>query len=169
MVTYAVATELTALYYIGLGSLIGGAAVFITGLLLYLRSRSKDRAGSGDIHVVLFIIAIILLPLGASFTLLHSSNSVIIIEKGSITDSSSNIGNNTYTSSDIVYAFSENMFTGNLTLKSKVVGRNSQTVNQGKFILSNGANAVSLSQNVLVDKLNSGLFLKLGTTKTTSW
>ena len=99
---------------------------------------------------------------------LGGNQNVVIIQQSEITVSASYIGNNTYQSGDISYAFVENIGSGNLTLSHKDYGTNAGNINEGRFTLSNGAGADVVTDNVtcLVVLLHSGLYLVLGCNNT---
>lgn len=183
MVTFTIPTANPIFNNVGLGMLIGGLALVGIGLVIFLIGRLRERVSnrkpedvesadgmkfikdsSGKSYVPIFIVALIMLAVGAPFTILHTTNTVITIENGSFSVAGKYFPAKNYTSGEVKYAFVENIHTGNITITHKDYGTNSATVKEGKFSLSNGATAyvASVNSTDLVVELTSGPYIILG-------
>lgn len=168
MEIFRISTTLLPLKIIGEVLILIGIVAFVAALIYYL-ARIRGTGKNRQFYRV-FIFVVIFMVTGAPLYILGSSGGpgIVMIQHGSITVSGAYIGNNTYNTSDIKYAFVENLGSGNITLSSKNIGTNAGSINEGKFTLSNGASAHVISSNStnLVILLNTGLYVILGSNQT---
>lgn len=147
--------------------IIGLASLAIASVYFFARVKGKDRAPQ---FYRVFTLLAILIVVGAPFYFLGTSGApgIVMIQNGELTVSGGHIGNNTYSTGDISYAFVENINSGNISLSSRTIGTSYGNIHEGQFRLSNGANAHVISNNAtnLVILLKSGLYIILGSNDT---
>jgi hypothetical protein len=157
------------LVYIGY-ALIGIAAIaLIIGIISYYSNGKDINKGVFTKMIVLFVA---LLMAGAIITFTTGSGGASKIEVGPhfIAINAQFIGSKNYTSSEIMYAYVENINSGNLTLGNRIEGSGLESYSEGIFTLSNGQTAyvIDISAIVLIVHLQNGNALVLGPSNTTA-
>jgi phosphoglycerol transferase MdoB-like AlkP superfamily enzyme len=154
---------------IGYALIFIGIAILLIGVVLILIKRLKKRNVKGGSIAALLIAglvvtfsAIIIVPTGGS-----AQNSISIGDHY-IKINAQYIGNQNFTTSDIKYAFVENINSGNVTLSTRNEGITLGNYNEGLFTTNNGASAYVITNNltVLVVLTNSDIYLIMGNNNT---
>lgn len=168
MYVFNVNTDLLGMKFIGEILIILGIVFLVLFTSYFLRTRRRNegtiRAFSG-----ILIVFVVLMVVGSSFYFLNNSSpSQILISNNQITLSGEFIGNQTFSSDQVNYAFTENLNSGNLTLSNRNMGSSLGNIKEGLFTLSNGAKADVITNNltVLVVELTTGTDLVLGCNNT---
>lgn len=170
MYTASVSSSEFDLFYLGLSIIAISFIVLIVRLVIY---DKRKKSGKNPAFNKVFTIFVVLLLLGVVVALVGrtgSSNATIEIGTGYVAISGPVIGSKNYSSSNVSYAYVENINSGNLTLSIRNLGTSIGNYNEGMFTLSNGESADVLANNatVLLVQLSSGGALVLGTSNTTA-
>lgn len=164
MYTFNVDTGVHVVKFIGESLIILGIVISII-LTVYYILVHRTRKDSTRLLTSIIVLFFVLMLSGSTFFFLNSNTtSQIVIGQNQITVSGQFIGNNTYNSDQISYAFMENINSGNITFSSRNMGTSIGFINEGRYTLSNGASADVITNNatVMVVKLTSGSYLVLG-------
>lgn len=164
MTVFDIDTALHVLRFVGESLIILGVVLTVVMLALFIRGR-RDLGARRKSFSVALVVLVSLIIMGSSFFFLNgSAPSRIIIGNSQVTVSGQFIGNQTYSSSQIKYAFVENINSGNITLSNRNMGTSLGNINEGRYTLSNGASADVVTNNatVLVVELSTGTYLVLG-------
>lgn len=159
----AIASSIPVLAYTGISLMAAGSAGLIIFTVMSLRDRERKKRVYRLLSIVFAMILITGLPLyivqGIS-----GSNADIGIGTGYVRVSGPYIGNRNFTSTQVRYAFMENINTGNVTITIREAGTSIGNLNEGMFRLNNGETAYVATDNAtsLVVSLDSGAFLILG-------
>ncbi len=154
---------------IGYALIFLGIALLLVGIVLVLVKRFKKKdIKKGTIPalliagLIILFSAVIITPTGSG-----AQNSITIGDHY-IMISGQFIGNQNFTSSNIKYAFVENINTGNITLSTRDSGTSIGNYNEGLFTTNNGVSAhvVTNNQTVLVVITNSDIYLIIGSNNT---
>lgn len=170
MYIFNVDTDLWGARLIGEILIIIGVVVLVILMAYFFRNRRKREEAIRVFSRVMVVFVVFMITGSTLYFLNNSSSSQIIIGKNSVTVSAEFIGNNTYSTSQITYAYVENINTGNITLSARDMGSSLGSINEGRYTLSNGAKADVVTNNatVLVVSLSAGTYLVLGCDNTTN-
>jgi hypothetical protein len=158
-----ISSSIPILAYIGI-SLMGAGAV---GLVIFITLSLKDHERNKRVYRLMSIVFAMILITGLPIYIVQGisgSNAEISMGTGFVHVSGPYIGNQNFTSSQVRYAFMENINTGNVTITIRDAGTSLGNLNEGLFTLSNGKTAYVATDNAtsLVVSLDSGKFLILG-------
>ncbi len=167
MQTYTISTGNTGLGLISSAMLyIMVAMIVVFAILLVLKLTRVSKINIRAL-VSVAVIAVAMLP---GWAVIHSTtgNYTFEIGNGQVSMNVPFIGNQTYNSSDMQYAFVDNLQSGNITLATRNSGTSIGSLNEGHFTTNTGATAYVVSDNNtnLVILLKSGTYIILGTNST---
>ena len=158
-----ISSSIPVLAYVGISLMAAGAAGFIIFMALSLKDGQRKKRIYRLLSLVFAMILITGLPIyivqGIS-----GSNAEISIGTGFLHVNGPYIGNRNFITSEVSYAFVENIDTGNITITIRDAGTSLGNLNEGLFTLSNDKTAYVATDNAtsLVVALDSGKFLILG-------
>jgi len=170
MYSTSISTSSSFLSYAGYAVEI--IAVFVIAIAIYKYSAGKKNNNQGSLSkvipviLILVIIGIPLITIGDT----SGGGSSINIGPHYIAINGQFIGSKNYTSTQVKYAFTENINSGNLTISNRNEGTSLGSLNEGLFTLSNGQSAyiIDVNATVLVVQLQNGVALVLGSSNTTA-
>ncbi len=163
MYQVAVSSYIPVLAYAGVALIALGTAGIIIFVVLALRGREGKRRVYRLLSMIFAMILITGLPIYIVQGI-NGSHAEISMGAGFVDIHAPYIGNMNYTSSQVIYAFMENIDTGNVTVAIRDAGTSLGNLDEGIFMLSNGAKAYVATDNAtsLVISLDSGKYLIIG-------